>query len=834
MFKTFLFKGAFLMRIGLICGGPSAERGFSLNSARSAMDHLTPLGWEVILYYCDLNKNFYRLSYKQLYSNTPYDFDFKLADMAQPLSPSEFIDECRNIDIVLPVIHGNYGEDGELQELLEKNDIPFVGSSSKSCRRMFDKLIASREMAKMGKKDFTTLPNCCIYESNSLDARLKKATEFFEQENVKKVVVKPSAGGSSIGVSIATTPQEVVKCTDDIFSNKYGGHALIEPYCKGKEFTVIVLQNQKNEPIALIPTEIDLMDGEIYTTRNKYLPSHQVKYFCPPRFDNEIIKKIQKSAENLFKFFEMSDFSRIDGRVLDDGCLMFSDFNPISSMEQDSDFFLQGSLIGLNHSNMLRYIITNAAQRYGNRINCDVNPIPQNPSAQKVRILFGGETSERQVSVMSGKNVWLKLLHNSNYQPLPYILAPRHDVWELPYSLMLHSTFEDILGHCADSKGIISKLKVLTPPLCERLGIPTFAEKAFKKPRLMDLDKFVKEAANENAFVFIALHGGEGEDGRLQAKLNDFGLAYNGSDVEASYLCMDKYKTGEILSNLKDPLLMSATKILISPGQAEDAEMIWNDAIRKLNTNDLLIKPQADGSSAGVMRLKSASDLKIYLQITEQIQTMRPTETVINQHLMNELSERRDNLILEPFIVTDEIMHAERIGKSIILAGVPGPDLVYKLKTGWIELTVGVLEDKGIYHALTPSITVVQGTVLSLEEKFQGGTGVNLTPPPEEIIKPEQIDLIKTKIEMVAKVLGIQGYARIDIFFNIKSDKIIVIEANTLPGLTPSTVIYHQALAENNPLNPQEFLSKLIKLGTERRKSSKSPINVKTNKWYVA
>jgi D-alanine-D-alanine ligase-like ATP-grasp enzyme len=63
---------------------------------------------------------------------------------------------------------------------------------------------------------------------------------------------------------------------------------------------------------------------------------------------------------------------------------------------------------------------------------------------------------------------------------------------------------------------------------------------------------------------------------------------------------------------------------------------------------------------------------------------------------------------------------------------------------------------------------------------------------------------------LVAKTLGIDNYARIDLFYNRKTDKIIVIEANTLPGLTPATVIYHQALAEKPPLFPTDFLSLLI------------------------
>ena len=787
------------MRIGLICGGPSAERGISLNSARSVMDHLTPMGWEIVPFYCDLQRNLYRLSPSQLYSNTPSDFDYKLALTAQPLTTKEFIAACDETDIVFPAIHGAFGEDGEVQELLEQNGIPFVGSPAKACRLMFDKAIANTHMAQHG---FATLPNSRIDEDDAPEVRLQKATEFFARAHVDKVIVKPSAGGSSLGVATAATPQEAVVRAQEIFAQKHGTQALIEPYCQGREFTVVVLQNQQGKPVALIPTEIELIGGDLFTFRHKYLPTCHVEYHCPPRFDDEVIGRIQKAAEVLFSFFGMRDFSRLDGWLLDDGRLIFSDFNPISGMEQNSYMFIQGSRIGLSHGEMLRQIVSHAAQRYG--IEAKVQPKTKSATVQKIRVLFGGTTAERQVSLMSGTNVWLKLLHTADYAPSPYILAPDNEVWHLPYSFTLNHTVEEILARCAEAEGIVVRLHALVPPLRQHLGLPPLAANALIQPRRMSLDRFCQEAAEENAFVFIGLHGGDGEDGTLQAKFDHYGLAYNGSDSEASHLCMDKNATGDVLNALKDPLLTSSAKILVTVGQAGEAEAVWNDAVRKFGASDILIKPQSDGCSAGVVRLESAWELKLYLQALAHGQATLAAGTLAHQPLMIELPAQAENLMLEPFIVTDDIH-------------VTGLDLVHEHQTGWIELTVGVWEENGAYHAMSPSITVAQGQVLSLEEKFQGGTGVNLTPPPAEIISSTQIDLIKTKIEQASKALGIQGYARIDIFFNTRTDQTLVIEANSLPGLTPSTVIYHQALAETPPLTPQAFLSKLVEFGLARR-----------------
>jgi len=788
------------MRIGLVCGGPSAERGISLNSARSAMDHLTPFGWEIVPLYCDPELNFYRLSPPQLYSNTPSDFDYKLANTAHPLTKDEFIAECRAVDIVFPAIHGEFGEDGQLQELLEDNGIPFVGSPSRACKLMFDKAIANSHMAQHG---FATLPNCRIDVCDDAETRLKKAEEFMRCNHVDIAVVKPSAGGSSLGVATAAAPQDVADRAKDIFAHKLGTQAIVEPYCQGREFTVVVLQNDAGEPVTLVPTEIDLIGGDIFTFRHKYLPTCHVEYHCPPRFGDDVVKRIQKAAEVLFSFFEMRDFARLDGWLLDDGRVIFSDFNPISGMEQNSYLFIQGSRIGLSHGEMLGYIVSHAAKRYG--IEAPIAAITKKDNAQKVRVLFGGVTAERQVSLMSGTNVWLKLLKSPDFIVAPYLLAPDNEAWELPYSFTLNHTVEEIKARCEESESILARLDVLVPSLRRRLGLSVQDSYVHSKPRRMTLDKFCEEAAAEKAFVFIALHGGQGEDGTLQAKLYSYGIPYNGSGVESSRLCMDKDATGKVINALGEPNLIAAEKIIIGRDAFSDASSVWNSAIKSLQTNDFIIKPKADGCSAGVVRLSSLNDLKTYLDAVIEGKSVLPTGSLEHQTGMIELPANADTLMLEPFIVTDDIY-------------VMGLDLVHTADTGWIEVTVGVTEENGEYHAMSPSITVAQGHVLSLEEKFQGGTGVNLTPPPAEIISAVHVADIKDKIEKAARALKIQGYARIDAFFNTRSGQTMIIEANSLPGLTPSTVIYHQALAENPPMTPKEFLSKIVRLGNDKAK----------------
>lgn len=140
MEKTRREKGR-ILRVGLVCGGPSAERGISLNSARSVLDHIQGDDLQISCYYIDCELNAYAISSAQLYSNTPADFDFKLDSLAQGFSSlSEFAENLSaSVDIVFPVIHGPFGEDGTIQELLERSNIPYVGTRSSECRKAFDK-----------------------------------------------------------------------------------------------------------------------------------------------------------------------------------------------------------------------------------------------------------------------------------------------------------------------------------------------------------------------------------------------------------------------------------------------------------------------------------------------------------------------------------------------------------------------------------------------------------------------------------------------------------------------------------------------------------------------
>src|SRR5262245_31633550 len=112
--------GVRAFKVALLLGGPSVERAISLNSARSVADHLDGRGVSIdpIIYF-DVRKRPYQIHRPMLYSNTPGDFDFKLSGMANYLSTERLREVLCDCDLIFPVMHGLFGEDGEVQAILE-------------------------------------------------------------------------------------------------------------------------------------------------------------------------------------------------------------------------------------------------------------------------------------------------------------------------------------------------------------------------------------------------------------------------------------------------------------------------------------------------------------------------------------------------------------------------------------------------------------------------------------------------------------------------------------------------------------------------------------------
>ena len=722
-------------KLVIICGGPSAERGISLNSARSVMDHLWYLDIDII--YVTQSIKFYPLSSEQLYSNTPEDFDFKIHKITNEYSHERLISVLQSKDMVLPLIHGEYGEDGTLQSLLEKHEIPFMSSSSKACQSMFFKDNAQQILMRLG---YPTLPMC---------DPLSDTVSVFLSEH-KKVVIKPQAGGSSIGVSVIERLADLDKALAIIPKGK----AVCEAYCSGVEFTVMVIEGDDG-PVAMMPTEVEIPEG-IYDYRRKYLPTANTRWHCPPRLDSNIIEKIMRDAEAIFQEFGMQDFARLDGWVYQ-GEVIFSDLNPISGMEQNSFMFLQASRLGMTHQDILLHILKCSCKRFG------INPpkYPEYKTRKQIPVFMGGSSEERQVSLMSGTNVWLKLRQSGELEPLPYFLDHNQCVWVLPYTFALHHTCEEVYHHLQTVKSIREAIAPVFSHVRQRLGLKHVAvTQIYPDLEAVSVETFCKK---KWPYIFLALHGGFGEDGRIQAILEKQNIAFNGSCSKVSKIAMNKVAFGRWVNQLRIPKLSALNKYILS------VDTDFGDISPKL---PYIIKPVELGCSVGITVIQSLSDYN------------RAKSTMLTG----------EQYFAEAFIQTD---------KFYINEG----EIHHTPVSGWIELTIVVTETNQQYQAMIPSITVAKDAILSMEEKFQGGTGINITPP--SCISQAAMKNIMHKLEILSSKVGLKDYARYDLFYNLSTEEIIVIEMNSLPALTPSTVLYQQVLATKWASSPRETLERI-------------------------
>ncbi|MCK5633025.1 ATP-grasp domain-containing protein, partial [bacterium] len=348
-----------------------------------------------------------------------------------------------------------------------------------------------------------------------------------------------------------------------------------------------------------------------------------------------------------------------------------------------------------------------------------------NTKKLRVAVLLGGNSNEKEISLESGRNIVYKL-SPQKYDALPVFVSKNMELFRIEQKqLVLNSTAE--------------LEKTVTPE---------------SKIKWNDLPKIAD-------FVFIALHGGLGENGSVQGTLEMLGVPYNGSSVLASALCADKHKTNSYLE--KKGFVVPQSLLLCKKEWNKNKNLLL-ERIYKTIESPLIIKPHDDGCSMLVQKLTFSKN------------NLEPIEHALDNFFNN--SEKNYALI-------------EQCIKGM-------------------ELTVGVFGNETV-QALPPSQSIVTKDILSLEEKFLPGAGENQTPAP---LSNKILQYIQKTIENVYKELDCSGYARIDCFYIPKNNFIVILEINTLPGMTPATCIFHQA-AEIG-IRPMEFVDQIVQLGLEK------------------
>ena len=586
---------------------------------------------------------------------------------------------------------------------------------------------------------------------------------------------------------------------------------IIESFIEGKEFSCIVLEDTDNngKAIALPPTEIK-KGKELFDYRSKYLPGLSRK-ITPIDASDKDINAIRKECERLFSELCFDVYARIDGFLSKDGNVFLNDPNTTSGMMPSSFFFHQAAEIGLNPSQFLTYIIrTSLHKRIKNSKSASIYETllskldvslenEKNTTHTKipVAVVLGGFSSERHISVESGRNIFEKLASSEKYAPIPVFLSGSNDnhiMHKIPMNALLKDNADDIKDKINNWKihpiinEIIEECKTITSKYC---NTQTLLEP--KKITYSELAQEVKQ-------VFIALHGRPGEDGAVQTELEKVGLSYNGSGKESSATTIDKYKTNEIL--LQNGFLVAKHCLITKHDWESDKESI-KQKIQTEYAYPIIAKPLDDGCSSAVKKIKNYEEFKAFATLI-----FRDTEA-FDSHSANILHIKDK----EEFPQKQVLLIEELISKNDA--------------THFLEVTGGMItkfnkNNEIEYEVFEASESLAVGDVLSLEEKFLAGQGQNITPARYSRIESERqkiSEIVKQTLGKAAKVLNVVGYCRIDAFVRIYNpDKIevIFIEVNSLPGMTPATCIYHQAAI--NGYKPYQFIDSILDFGEKNKK----------------
>lgn len=296
-----------MINVYLLCGGPSSEHDIALRSALNISKNLDKKKYKLKLVYIDKKGRF-----SKAFDFVDTDDEFNLVKNCKENileSISDFLielkDKDKNNTIIIPCIHGTYGEDGTIQGFLDAINMPYIGNGLLSSSVCMDKVTAND-----------------IFEKNKLkQARYLYADkESFDMDFIKKcesyikfpMIVKPSANGSSVGVNKANNKDELISYAKEAL--KYDKKVLVEEAIIGQEVEIAILGNK------------NLMASRpgAYTTDHIFL-DYDAKYFdkstkeeLPYKMDEALEKNLLEFAKACYKACGCQGFARVDVFLKDD------------------------------------------------------------------------------------------------------------------------------------------------------------------------------------------------------------------------------------------------------------------------------------------------------------------------------------------------------------------------------------------------------------------------------------------------------------------------------------------------------------------------------------
>jgi len=294
-------------KLGVIFGGMSTENEVSVVSAMSILKNLDKDKYDIYPIYID-KKGIWS---KFLGKAEDYDFGKKVEEKEYINNVIEYL---KNLDVIFPVLHGLYGEDGTIQGLFELVKVPYVGcrvlASSIGMDKVYSKIIFDKAKLNQAKYEYIRkYKENYIYvdkEFNEKIMSLEETSTLISQNLKFPMFVKPSNSGSSVGINKVRTVKELENAIE--YAAKFDNKILVEEEICGKEVECAVLGNEV--VIASCVGEIKAAD-EFYSYDAKY-KNEESKTNIPANISEEKSKEIRETAIKAFKAIDGKGLSRVD------------------------------------------------------------------------------------------------------------------------------------------------------------------------------------------------------------------------------------------------------------------------------------------------------------------------------------------------------------------------------------------------------------------------------------------------------------------------------------------------------------------------------------------
>lgn len=317
------------LNVCVLFGGISPEHAVSLRSAESVLKNMNPDKYHIIPVGITREGQWIRFAgqdYSMLPDGRWLDFPGNEKAAISPVRGQGLICFGDNgvtfqpVDVVFPVLHGENGEDGAMQGLLQMAGIPYVGpnvaASAVAMDKTLTKLVA--DSVSIAQADWE------LVSGSKLEKELPEILARIEKRFSYPVFVKPAGTGSSVGVSKAADAAQLEKALRE--AAKYGERILVEEFIHGREIEVAVLGNA--DPIASICGEID-SGAEFYDYDAKYVTDTSAAYI-PARISDEIAEQVRREAVKVYTAVGCKGLSRVDFFVtFADNRVVFNEINTL-------------------------------------------------------------------------------------------------------------------------------------------------------------------------------------------------------------------------------------------------------------------------------------------------------------------------------------------------------------------------------------------------------------------------------------------------------------------------------------------------------------------------